>query len=109
MHRCLCVISDDLDHDTSFVNKLQELVCDYIKSEMPEVTSIEYWSDGCAGQYKCFKNMMNLCLHKEDFGLGATWYFFATLLANLLVMALVGQVSGKLGGQVYRDQFQIRY
>ena len=30
VHSCLCIISDDLDHDTSFVYHLQQLVCDYI-------------------------------------------------------------------------------
>ena len=96
VHRCLCVISDDLDHDTSFVNKLQELVCDYIKREMPEITSIEYWSDGCAGQYKSFKNMMNLCLHKEDFGLEATWYFFATSHGKSPCDGIGGTVKRKI-------------
>ena len=78
MNRCLCVILDDLDHETSFVWQLQKLVCEYIKNELPHIDKLEYWSDGCAGQYKNFKNMMNLCRHKEDFTLDATWSFFAT-------------------------------
>ena len=37
VHRCLCIISDDLDHETSFVWQLQKLVCEYIKNELPHV------------------------------------------------------------------------
>ena len=96
VHRSLCVISDDLDHDTNFVNKLQELVCTYMKNEMPQITNIEYWSDGCAGQYKCFKNMMNLCLHKEDFGLEAKWYFFATSHGKSPCDGIGGTVKRKI-------------
>jgi hypothetical protein len=39
---------------------------------------ILYFSDGCAGQYKNCKNFINLCHHKEDFGIEAEWNFFAT-------------------------------
>ena len=35
-------------------------------------------SDGCAGQYKSFKNFLNLCYHKKDFGVYALWSFFPT-------------------------------
>ena len=37
-----------------------------------------YFSDGAASQYKNRKNFLNLCHHKEDFGLSAEWHFSAT-------------------------------
>ena len=43
-----------------------------------EVLKITYFSDGCATQYKNCKNLINLCYHKEDFGIPAEWHFFAT-------------------------------
>ena len=39
---------------------------------------LHYVSDGCSAQYKCFKNFVNLCHHKEDFGLAADWSFSAS-------------------------------
>ena len=36
---------------------------------------------------------MDLCSHKNDFGISAEWVFFATSYSNLLVMALVEQLS----------------
>jgi len=38
---------------------------------------VEYYSDGCAGQYKNRKNFYNLCQHKSDFNIEAKWIFFA--------------------------------
>ena len=51
----LCFLSDDLEHDTSFVFELQKRTSEFIKGNMPNITRIEYFSDGCAGQYKNFK------------------------------------------------------
>ena len=78
IHKSICVLSDNLDHDTSFVHELQRLVCNFIQETLPQIKHIEYWSDGCAGQYKNFKNLMNLCNHVNDFGFHVIWSFFAT-------------------------------
>ena len=74
----ICVISDDMEHDTPFVYQVQSEVVQYLKKELPHVIDIEYFSDGCAGQYKNFKNILNLCHHVTDFGITARWSFFAT-------------------------------
>ena len=42
------------------------------------IQKIEYFSDGCAGQYKNRKHLYNLCHHLSDFGIEAVWNFFAT-------------------------------
>ena len=39
---------------------------------------ITYFSDGVAAQYKNHKNFINLCHHKDDFGVSAEWHFSAT-------------------------------
>ena len=67
----ICVISDDMEHDTPFVYQVQSEVVQYLKKELPHVIDIEYFSDGCAGQYKNFKNVLNLCHHVTDFGITA--------------------------------------
>ena len=92
----LCIISDDLDHETSFVHQLQKLVTDFIKQNLPQIKKIEYWSDGCAGQYKKFKNFINLCKHKEDFGLDALWSFFATSHGKSPCDGIGGTVKRKI-------------
>ena len=67
-----------MKHDTPFVYQVQSEVVQYLKKELPHVIDIEYFSDGCAGQYKNFKNILNLCHHVTDFGTTARWSFFAT-------------------------------
>ena len=57
---CLYFISDDLEHDTNFVNELQRLICQCIEKTIHKVKSIEYFSDGCSGQYKNIKNFESL-------------------------------------------------
>jgi len=74
----LCFISDDLEHDTAFVYYLQSILCNYLQASYPHLIKVEYFSDGCTAQYKNYKNLLNLFFHKSDFGLDATWSFFAT-------------------------------
>ena len=50
----------------------------HLEMKSPQVKSVHYFSDGCGGQYKKLKNFINLCKHKEDFGLSAIWTSFAT-------------------------------
>lgn len=60
------------------LNEIQKLLTTYIKENLPLVKKLYYFSDGCAGQYKNYKNFLNLCNHSKDFGLQAEWIFFAT-------------------------------
>ena len=77
-HQSFCFISDDLHHDTSMVYVIQKVFLCYVKEHFPSISKIEYFSDGCAAQYKNKHNFINLCMHKSDFGFDAEWNFFAT-------------------------------
>ena len=52
-------------------------VCKYENQNYQHIKKVEYISDGCASQYKNYKNFMNLCHHQTDFNLEAEWNFFA--------------------------------
>jgi hypothetical protein len=41
------------------------------------MSEIYYFSDSAASQYKNTKNFINLCYHKDDFGMGAAWHILA--------------------------------
>lgn len=75
-HLNLCVISDCMKHDTLAVHAFINKVMPYIKEKLPFVTKLHYFSDGCGGQYKNYKNLFNICLHFKDFGIEAVWHFF---------------------------------
>ena len=51
-HVSLCIIGDDLEHGTCFGHELQRIVMLYIKENLLQIKGIDYFSDGCAGQYK---------------------------------------------------------
>ena len=72
------VISECNTHDTVAVHLYIKLFLKFLKNLLPLTKKIIYFSDGCAGQYKNCKNFINLCHHKEDFGIEAEWNFFAT-------------------------------
>ena len=42
------------------------------------ILKLIYFSDSCGGQYRSYKNFMDLCSHKDDFGISAEWVFFTT-------------------------------
>ena len=67
--------------------------CEYIKKALPNVTLLEYFSDGCAGQYK---NFLNLCYHTSDCGLRASG------ASSLPVM---GSHQAMDSGELSRDYF----
>ena len=50
----------------------------YLHELLPQVKKLFYFSDGCGTLYKNYKNFMNFCLHKQNFGLDVEWIFFAT-------------------------------
>jgi len=52
MHMSFCVLSDDRTHDVAMVYEIQKHIIIKIKSKLPNITKVEYYSDGCAGQYK---------------------------------------------------------
>jgi hypothetical protein len=77
--KSLCFISDDLNHDTCFVYEVIKQTVNHIKEEIFTTPSLmHYFSDGCAGQYKNYKNFINICLHEKDFDVKCIWSFFAT-------------------------------
>ena len=39
-HVSMCIISDDLEHDTNFVHELQRLVMEWIKINLPQINKV---------------------------------------------------------------------
>ena len=77
-HNSLWFISDDNNHDTNFVYKIQTMLVDYLKENLPIVIDIFCFSDGCTELCKNHKNFFNLCHHWQNFNMDAEWIFFAT-------------------------------
>ena len=80
-HLSYVVISEALNHDTSAVYLYQKRFIAFLMTFLPSSSQprkITYFSDGAGSQYKNRKNFLNLCHHKEDFGIAAEWHFSAT-------------------------------
>ena len=79
-HLSYVVISDCLHHDTLAVHLFQKHFIEFLRRYLPAFCfkKIVYFSDGAASQHKNRKNFVNLCHHREDFGIAAEWHFSAT-------------------------------
>lgn len=77
-HVSFVVISECNTHDTVAVHLFQKVLIEFLTKKIEKPKKVIYFSDGCAAQYKNRKNFINLCHHREDFGMPAEWHFFAT-------------------------------
>ena len=80
-HLSYVIVSECLHHDTTAVHLYQRCFIAFLQRFLParsQPRKIIYFSDGAASQYKNRKNFINLCHHKEDFGIAAEWHFSAT-------------------------------
>ena len=59
-HNSPCFISDDNNHAANFVYKIQAVLVDYLKENLPIVDKIFYFFEECAEQNKTRKNFMSL-------------------------------------------------
>ena len=62
----------------AFQRRLVSLLKERLSQDGISLKEIQYYSDGCAKQYKNKKNFLNLTYHSKDFGVPAKWAFFAT-------------------------------
>ena len=85
--------SDDLNYDIGFVYYVQKLFCNYLKFNLPYITTTHYFFGGCACQYKNYKNFLNLTFHNYDIGVKATWNFLPQVMANHHAMEWVKQLK----------------
>ncbi|KAK2721504.1 hypothetical protein QYM36_003703 [Artemia franciscana] len=88
-----CFISDDLQHDTCFVNYVQKEISKWLKENHPKINQVHYFTDGCAGQYKNRNSFKNLTNHHEDFGMKPEHSFFATSHGKSICDGLGGTVK----------------
>lgn len=88
------VISNEMQHVTNTCYAFQKMVLNWLQTEYPHITHIEYFSDGCGAQYKNYKNMANLRHHKKDFNLSAAHNFFTSYHGKGSCDAIGGVVKG---------------
>ena len=60
--------------------QVQTIFVDYLKANHSHIKKLFYFSDGCGGQYKNYKNFVDLSSHKYDFGISGKWAFFCNKL-----------------------------
>ena len=84
------IISDCLHHDTIAMHLFQKNLVQFLQGKFSKVDKILFFRWICSSVQKS-KNFVNLCNHKEDFGVQAEWHFYATSVGKDHVMGLVAQ------------------
>ncbi|XP_071951916.1 uncharacterized protein [Antedon mediterranea] len=111
-HINICIISDCREHTTVTVYAFLKVVIPYLKTKLPTMKKVHYFTDGCGGQYKNKYNFINLCHHQEDFGLDAEWNFFATSHGKSACDGIGGTVKRLVTKALFRpmalDRFSVR-
>lgn len=77
-HLNFVIISNCLKHNSVLVYLFMTKLIKFLESKFKLITKLFYFTDGCAGQYKNFKNFVNVYFHKIDFGYDCEWHFHAT-------------------------------
>lgn len=72
------VISECLTHDVVAVYLFQKKLMEFLHTKIEHITRVIFFSDGCGGQYKNKKKIINMCFYQADFGTDVEWNFFAT-------------------------------
>ena len=70
------------------------MMVDYLRETLSYIDKIVYLSDGCEAQYKNYKNVINVCCHKNNFAIDAEQDFFVTSHGKSLCDAISGAVKG---------------
>ena len=65
------------------------LIC----NDLPHITSIKYFTDGAASEYKNFKELINLAFHLHNHKLTAEHNFFATSHRKSLCDGIGGTIK----------------
>lgn len=79
LHISFAYISNVMAHTHAAVYTMLKDLYPRLATLLPHgPTHAHYFTDGCPGQYKSFKVFSNLMEHQNDFGLDATWHYFAT-------------------------------
>ena len=74
----LCFLSDDIVHDTAFVEMVTEKTIDFLKNKYPghTFTHVHRWSDQCASQYKSKHAFRDLAEFPSKYGMKCTYNYF---------------------------------
>ena len=105
----LCFISDDNNQNTNFVYKIQTILVDYLKENLPIVDKIFYFSDSCGEQYKNCKTLL-ICLIISNISIWMLHrHSLKLVMASHHAMVLGDLLNIMLQNVVYKDLYKTKF
>ncbi|CAF1301997.1 unnamed protein product [Didymodactylos carnosus] len=85
--------SNDVSHDKFVVNSAIEIILNELKTHVPNLKQIDFFSDGAASQFKQRFTFRNLIQIAHEYKIALSWNFFATSHGKGVVDGLGGTVK----------------
>ncbi|CAF4666876.1 unnamed protein product, partial [Didymodactylos carnosus] len=85
--------SNDVSHDKFVVNAAIEIILNELKTHVPNLKQINFFSDGAASQFKQRFMFRNLIQIAHEYKIALSWNFFATSYGKGVVDGLVRTVK----------------
>ncbi|CAF1179048.1 unnamed protein product [Didymodactylos carnosus] len=85
--------SNDVSHDKFVVNSAIEIILNELKTHVPNLKQIDFFSDGAASQFKQRFMFRNLIQIAHEYKIALSWNFFATSHGKGVVDGLGGTVK----------------
>jgi hypothetical protein len=76
LHKSFVVVSDEMSHSANTVNAIIENIMPEIKSLVPNLDFLHYWTDGPTSQYRNKQIFYTVANHKDLYGISARWNYF---------------------------------
>ncbi|CAF1352818.1 unnamed protein product, partial [Didymodactylos carnosus] len=85
--------SNDVSHDKFVVNSAIEIILNELKTHVPNLKQIDFFSDGAVSQFKQRFMFHNLIQIAHEYKIALSWNFFATSHGKGVVDGLCGTVK----------------
>ena len=85
-HKSFVFVSDELSHNSTAVLAILEKLTTEIKSVVPEMKFIHYWTDSPTSHYRNKTIFATVANHGAEFGVPVSWNYFEAGHGKALVM-----------------------
>lgn len=106
--RSICIVSDNLEHNSHASNAYMREVLDYIKKEFPHIANVIVWSDGAPSHFKNKFNIANMLQLEKDYGYKIEWNFFGTSHGKSPCDGIGGNVKRMVNDRVKSQNLSIQ-
>jgi len=101
------IVNDDLKHSKFQVFYYMQILIQQIKKKYPQLSHVEFVTDGCASQFKNKYILTNLLFTEKDLGITANWHFMPTSHGKSSADGIGGVLKRQVSNRIKTGLFEI--